>query len=221
MKVFSRIENFPFDILVMTSPDFEKEVQDLSELIQIPLRTHLCDFKTLHESSCARLYIHDYPEIDSYGKILYIDTDIIVQNDLTALLSEPLEDKVYALIEGTIEHEFHGGWYFDFKTIDKNLPGMNAGILLFPNTPTIRILMKDSIQHIESDRATNKPMPACLDQPYLNYHFIKGGYYDVSLMTKYALIYFHNPPPPPSEPTTVALCILSGLLEMRFINWTA
>lgn len=206
MKVFSRTENFLFDILVMTNPDFENEVRHISELVQIPVKIHLCDFKTLHESSCARLYIHDYSEIDSYEKILYIDTDIIVQNDLTPLLSEPLEDKIYALSEGTIEHEYHGGWYFDFSKIDKNLPGMNGGILLFPNTPTIRTLMKECIQHIEGDKAANKPMPACLDQPFLNYHFVKADCYDVSLMTKYAMIYCINPPSPPSEPTTIALC---------------
>ena len=204
IQLFSKTDLF--DILVMTSPDFEEDIQKISIQLSIPLKLHLCDFKTLHESSCARLYIYNYPAIDQYKKLLYIDTDILIQNDLTPLLSEPLEDKVYALSEGTIEHEYHGGWFFDFTTIDKNLPGMNGGILLFPNTPTIQTLMKACIKHIEGDRATKKPMPACLDQPYLNYYFVKAGRYDVSLMKKYALIYCMDPPPPPSEPTTIALC---------------
>jgi lipopolysaccharide biosynthesis glycosyltransferase len=204
MKLFSRIDTF--DVLVMTSPDFEKEVQQISDLVQIPLKIHLCDFKTFLESASARLYIHEYPEIDSYDKILYIDTDIVIQNDLTALLSESLEEKVYALPEGTIEHEYHGGWYFDFKILDKNLPGLNSGILLFPNTPTIRKLFQECSAHIKQEQQSGKPMPACLDQPFLNYHFVKGNHYDVRLMTKYALIYCEYPPPPPSQPTTIALC---------------
>jgi len=206
MKVFSRIENFPFDILVMTSPDFEKEVQDLSELIQIPLKTKIFSFNTLQDSYFARIHIYDYEHIHEYDKILYIDTDILVQNDLSSLFLEPLDEKVYGLSEGTIEHEYHGGWFFDFNTIDKNIPGMNSGILIFPNTPTICNIFEACKTHVNEQKRKGAAMPATPDQAFLNYHFIKGGNADTTLLAKYALIYCINPPLPPSQPTTIALC---------------
>ena len=191
------------DLLIFTSPEFEKDIQAISTQCKIPVQIKLFTFKTFLESACARLHIYEYKDIHLYEKIMYIDTDILLQNDLGPLLAEPLENKIYALEEGTIEHEYHGGWYFDFTTINKNLPGFNSGILLFPNTDKIRGLLNACIQHIA---AAGSSIPACYDQPFLNYQFVKTNSYDVTLMKKYALIYAMDPPPPPSSPTSIALC---------------
>jgi hypothetical protein len=144
--------------------------------------------------------------IQQYDKILYIDIDIIIQNDISILFDIDIEDKIYALPEGTIEHEYHGGWFFDFKTIDKNTVGMNSGILYFKNTESSRIIFKDINEHTKKMRDANEKMPVTVDQPFLNYHTIKNGKQDTTLMSQFALIYCIDPPPPPSVPTTISLC---------------
>ena len=200
MKLFSRTDSM--DILVFTSKEFAPKVQGISDLLDLPILIHTFAFTNFEEAACARLHIFDYPKIHRYGKILYIDTDIICQNDLSRMLEHDLENKVYALPEGTIEHEYHGGWFFDFTTIDKDAEGMNSGILLFKNTAEIRSLFVDIRAHI---RESTK-MPACVDQPFINYHVIKRNLQDTMFLKKYARIYCIDPPLPPSEPTDIILC---------------
>jgi hypothetical protein len=204
LKLFSRLDGI--DILVLTSEHLFPLINNISELIDTPISMKVCTFTELHECICARFTIFDYSHINQYEKILYIDTDIIVQNDIMKLFDIDIEDKIYALPEGTIEHEYHGGWFFDFENIDKNTTGMNSGILYFRNTETARTIFKNINEHTKKMRDANETMPVTVDQPFLNYHAIKNGNQNTSLLNEYALIYCIDPPPPPSAPTTIALC---------------
>jgi len=204
IKFYSKTDNI--DFLVFTSSNFVPLVNSISNLLRIPLLCKTFDFNTVFDAACARLYIFEYENIDQYEKILYLDTDIIVQNDLTTLFDEPIEDKIYAIVEGSIEHEYHGGWFFDFNTINKDTSGLNSGILLFKNSDTFKKIFKNIQDHIKELKASKSPLPACYDQPFINYHCIRNSNNDVKLMDKYGLIYCVNPPPPPSEPTDIILC---------------
>ena len=206
VKLFSSRTLESIDFLIMTSRDFAADIRKVSEDVGVPLKLMFLDINRLKGAAFARLYIFEYEHIMSYEKILYLDTDIIVQGDLMKVFEEPLEDKLYAMKEGTIEHEIHGGHWFDFSTIDKNTVGLNSGILLFKPTETMRTIFTGAIAHIDELRATGKPMPSCEDQAFVNYHFIKAGNYDNRLMEKYGLIYCIEPPPPPSAPTDVVIC---------------
>ena len=204
LKLFSSTDSM--DFLVFTSKEFEPYVQNISSLMSIPLLTHTFAFTTLHESSCARLFIEEYPGIKAYDKILYVDTDIIIQGDLAKLFELDIEEKVYGVEEGTIEHEYHGGWFFDFTTIDKDTPGINAGVLLFKNTPAILGLFRDANAHIADMKKAGKNMPICLDQPFVNYHCAKANRLNSNLLNNYIKIYCIDPPPPPSSPTQISIC---------------
>ena len=206
VKLFSA-DAIPYiDFLIMTSEEFAPNVQKLSKQVGIPLLMKFFSFNSVHEASCARLHIFEYEGAMDYEKIMYLDTDITVQGNLMNIFNEPLEDKIYGMKEGTIEHEIHGGWWFDFTTIDKNTVAMNGGILLFKATEETRQVFLDINAHIQDIKDTGKPMPQCADQPFVNYHFIKAGRYDNTLMEKHGLIYCIDPPPPPSKPTPVVLC---------------
>lgn len=201
-KLYSSLDNI--DFLVITSDDFVPDINKLSSIIGIPLKTMVIDTSRLAGGAFARLYIFEYENIMNYDKILYVDTDIVVQGDLMNIFNETIEDKIYALKEGTIEHEIHGGWWFDFSTIDKNTVGLNSGILLFKPSEQMKLLFTETLQHV--DELKSKKMPQCADQPFINYHFIKSQKYDIQLIDKHCLIYCVEPPPPPSEPTSVVLC---------------
>ena len=202
VKLYSSIDSI--DFLVLTSSDFVSDIHDLGKLIGIPLKTMIIDTNRLAGGAFARLYIFEYEHIMSYDKVLYIDTDIVVQGDIMNIFNETIEDKIYGLKEGTIEHEIHGGLWFDFSTINKDTIGINSGILLFKPTETMKSIFSDIIKHVDDLRG--KSMPQCADQPFVNYHFIKANKYDIKLIDKHCLIYCIDPPPPPSAPTSVVLC---------------
>ena len=204
VKFYSKIDDI--DFLVFTCSEFEPLVDGLATLLDMPIKTKLFNFTTMHESSCARLFIFDYEHVDSYEKVLYLDTDIIIQGDLAILFAQEIEDRVYAMKEGTIEHEYHGGWFFDFSKIDKNITGMNGGILLFKPSSAIREIFGQINEHIKSMKDEGKQLPACLDQPFLNYHLVKNDRHQTGFLEKYGLIYCYDPPPPPSAPTDVIMC---------------
>jgi len=204
IKFYSKTDTV--DFLIFTSPDFEPLVKEISDLLEIKINVKLFNFYSFQEAACARLSIFDYENINSYEKILYIDTDIIVQNDLTDLFNVEIEDRIYAMREGTIEHEYHGGWYFDFTKVDKNTTGMNSGILLFKNSDLIRGIFNDIKEHIKTLNEQKANMPQTQDQPFINYHSIKNKNQDTDLLEKYGQIYCMDPPPPPSCQTDVVLC---------------
>ena len=202
VKLYSKLDTI--DFLILTCSDFVPAINNISVTLGIPLKTMIIDESRMAGGAFARLYIFEYEHIMSYDKILYLDTDIVVQGDLMNLFNETIEDKIYGLKEGTIEHEIHGGWWFDFSTIDKNTVGINSGILLFKPTETMKSLFTETLNHV--DELKNKAMPQCADQPFVNYHFIKANKYDIQLIDKHCLIYCIDPPPPPSAPTSVVVC---------------
>ena len=201
-KLYSSLDNI--DFLVITSVDFVPDINNVCSALGINVKTMVIDTSRLAGGAFARLYIFEYENIMNYDKILYVDTDIVVQGDLMNIFNETIEDKIYALKEGTIEHEIHGGWWFDFSTIDKNTVGLNSGILLFKPSEQMRAIFTETLQHV--DELKSKNMPQCADQPFINYHFIKSQKYDIQLIDRHCLIYCVEPPPPPSEPTQVVLC---------------
>ena len=203
-KFFSRTDGI--DFVVFTSKEFEAEILEFGAMIGIQIECQIFDFTTIHESSCARLYVFDYAKINLYKKAIYLDTDIIIQGDLLKIFELEIGDQIYALNEGTIDHEIHGGWFFDFTKISKQTPALNGGIMLFKITGAIRFKFNTAIAHIEHMKARGGRMPECWDQPFLNYHFIKDGIHDMVLMNQYAKIYCDEPPPPPSAPTDVSIC---------------
>jgi len=203
VKFYSKTDNIHF--LVFTNAKFEQDINEISSLLEIPIKTKFIEIETVHQALCARAHIFDYEEIHLYKKILYIDTDILVQNDLTEIFNLKIENKIYALKEGTIEHEYHGGPMFDFNTIDKDIHGMNSGILLFQNTKIMQKIFKNVIKDIEKYILLKKPLPPLGDQPFINYHFIKHSRQDTTLLDNYCKIYCIDPPPPPSEPNSIVL----------------
>lgn len=193
IKKSSNIDNI--DILVITSAEFEPIVKNMSVKYNIPISTYICNFQTQHEAGCARIFIFDYPRINEYAKILYMDCDIVIQGDISKLFSLPIEEKVYAKKEYAIGGEGHGGWFFDFSRLDEKTDAINSGVLLFPNCTKIRSVFNDIRVHIDKLRKTNTLLPLCMDQPFIIYHLFKNDAYDNELISPYIyLAEFKQPP---------------------------
>ncbi len=187
MKVFSSLESF--DFLVMTSPEFAPLVSDLGSKLGLDLKTFTQDFTTIFQAACARLFIFDYPRIEQYEKILYLDTDIIIKSDLAPIFDLPIQELLYGIESGTIGSPSFGGQFFNFEEFKRETPGINSGTLLFLNSKVIQELFSRIRLHVETfTREGNQP-PYCMDQPFINYHAIKDSLFNNSLLNPVVSLY--------------------------------
>jgi lipopolysaccharide biosynthesis glycosyltransferase len=173
------------DIIVLTQSDFKDDILRVSEgLPNVTTKIHEAD--TLFESGRARLMIFDH-DLSAYSKILYLDTDILVNEPLKPLFNIDLDPtKLYALEEGVISHKYYGGeTLFDLTQIDGNTTAFSTGILLFKNSPEMKQLFSEINSRIDLDIYEKKmPIPECLEQPYVNYcAIIKEQYNNQALKT--------------------------------------
>lgn len=190
MKIYSPMDSF--DLLILTSPDFEQDIHELCTKLNIKIQIMTCNFTTIFQAACARLHIFDYSNLEGYEKLLYIDTDILIKEDPGRIFNLELHDLLYGIESGTIESKNFGGEFFNFNSINRNLTGINSGTLLFKNSQTIRDLFSRIRNHIENFTKSNLTPPYCLDQPFINYHAIKDSLYDNKLLNPYVSLYEGN-----------------------------
>ena len=193
MKLYS---SYPFDFLVMTSPEFEPEVKRISRDLDLNsdlnLKIFCLDFKTIFQAACARLFIFDYPEISGYEKLLYLDTDIIIKGDLAPLFTLPIEDLLHGIESGNIWSKSFGGQFFNFGKIDQNLTGINSGTLLFFNSENIKNLFGRINNHIKQFTDDGNQPPYCMDQPFINFHAIKDSLYNNQILNPLVSLFEGN-----------------------------
>jgi O-methyltransferase len=177
------------DILILTTSDFLPNIKEKINNVFNVKYMILDNLTTLFQAGCARLNIFSYENIDKYEKILYLDTDILVAKSLNNLFDlEISSDKIYALEEGTIEHDYHGGQFFnESKDLrSKNLTAFTSGILFFKNTNAIKDLFVSINQHIQDYiYEKHNPIPICLDQPFIIYNAIIQNKYDNQILKDY------------------------------------
>ena len=173
------------NILIITCPAFQILIQKELETFNLSIQYYLLDLHTLMEASSSKLKIFDYPEIDKYRKILYLDTDVLINSDLNVLLNiEISPEKLYALEEGNICHVYWGAQFFNFR-IHKNKKAFSAGVCYFMNSTSMKTLFQDTNTHITNYMSKNNLLPECLEQPFLIYNSFMQNKYDNVLMKKY------------------------------------
>ena len=182
-----------WNFLVITTKGFESNVQALADRYGIFLSIFTLDLTTIFEAACARLCIFDYPDLDRYEKLLYLDTDIIIKGELDTLFNLSLDkDVLYAIESGNISSHNFGGQFFDFEKTDRSLAGINSGTLLFLNSKNMKNLFGRIQNHIKQFTDDGHPVPYCMDQPFINYHAIKDGQYDSTLLNPLVSLFEGN-----------------------------
>lgn len=185
--------NKDFEILVYTSTEFRKLIQD-SQLFQRV--NEICQmifaindtYNTVDAACKARLDLFDLEPISKYSKVLYLDTDIIIRDDITKLFRLELADKLYALKEGNIKDRNNSHGYLLFKRAPFKIPSnrwsaFTTGMLLFNNCDRVSELFSEVKKIII--KWPNKFH--CADQPYIIYMAFKMRIYDNNLMCTYAI----------------------------------
>jgi hypothetical protein len=199
LKLYSKLESI--DLLILTSEDFRIEINEIAKELQLKIFIKTFNFNNMFEASAARLHIFEYENIDHYNKILYLDTDIIIQGNIMKIFECLIEDKLYAVKENNINTSFNGAFFFDFNKFDLNTPAFNAGVLLFKNSANIRRVFCDINKHIQNFKNVDSIQPPCLEQPFVVYHFIKNNLYDIESLSNY--IYLASDTSPPIKNTSI------------------
>lgn len=211
--LYGNVNTNTTDILIITSQEFANIIcERLKEFesYRIPIFFHTYEnINCIMQACSSRLQIFNNGFINSYSTILYLDTDILINNDINKIFNLNIShDKIYATKTGYIGHEYWGAGFFDFDEYDKDLPGLCSGALLFKNSPQIKGLFSRINDHIwfvihnDQNKLTN-----CYDQPFINYTAIKENMYDNELLNEYII----NDPRDTYERDIVIYHFLGGL----------
>ena len=159
------------DYLVISNKVYEKKILNLFEKYNIRGNIWLISDNSFVTALCSRLFIFDYKNINNYNKILYLDTDILITNNLKNIFNFDMENILYVLKEnGTTD-----GPYWGKELFGNNNPKASAftsGILLFNNDESIKKLFRDIINHINYNITNKLVLPHCLDQAFIVYHCV-------------------------------------------------
>lgn len=191
------------DILILTSIDFYPKIERRFKCFDLSLNYYILDLDTLFEKNYSlsvgkknslfneicysKLTIFNYEHINLYDKILYLDIDILFNNDINTIFNLQIDDaKLYTLEEGHIWYGFWGSDFFDFSKINRNLTAFTGGLLYFRNSHTIKSLFGDINKHIMNHvYIENRQAPLCADQPFLVYNTINQNKYDNQILKLY------------------------------------
>jgi len=136
-------------------------------------------YDSIDKACKARLNVFNLSSITNYNRVLYLDIDILVKNDINKLFDICNEDILYVLEESVIDHEsdYWGKTLFGNEINNYNdKRAFTSGILLFNNCEKIKelfeIINKDIINRYHHFH----------DQPYIVYNAFKYNLYNNKIL---------------------------------------
>ena len=169
-------------ILVYTSTPFMNIIKKSHLFNDEKVKFEINDTYDNIDKACkARLDLFYLSSITNYNKILYLDTDILVKNDINKVFDVCKEDILYVLEEGEINNsnDYWGKSLFgdEINNYDDK-SAFTSGILLFNNCEKINELFGKINQDI-----INRPYNfVCCDQPYIIYNAFKYNLYNNKIL---------------------------------------
>ncbi len=180
------------DILVYTSTAFMDMIKK-SHLYHSKIKFEVNDTYNSIDTACkARLDVFNLPSITQYNKILYLDTDILVKDEINKVFNVCKEDILYVLEEGNLATEtedYHGKALFTNELDEyEDKTAFTSGILLFKNCETMQTLF----QNIKEDMIRRPGNFSCYDQPYVVYNAFKYKVFNNKLLKSLVVNSDHN-----------------------------
>jgi len=178
------------DVLVYTSTSFMNIIKKSHLFNGTKIKFEINDTYDNIDKACkARLDLFNLPSITNYNKILYLDTDIIVKDDINKVFNVCEEDILYALEEAEINHisDYWGKTLFG-NEIDNysDKTAFTSGILLFNNCEKIKYLFNKINEDII------KRPHAFHDQPHIVYNAFKYNLYNNKILKSFVVNYDDN-----------------------------
>ena len=176
------------NILVYTSTPFMNVIKQSHLFNDEKIKFEINDTYDNIEKACkARLELFNLPSIKNYNKILYLDTDILVKDNINKVFDVCKEDILYVLEEGNISNknnDYHGQVLFGKEINNYNdKTAFTSGILLFNNCEKI----KNFFNNINEDIVKRPYQFDSYEQPYIVYNAFKYNLYNNRIL-KYFVI---------------------------------
>jgi lipopolysaccharide biosynthesis glycosyltransferase len=132
------------NILVYTSTTFMNMIKQSHLFNNEKIKFEINDTYDNIDKACkARLDFFNLPSIVNYNKILYLDTDILVKDNINKVFDVCKEDILYVLEEGEIRYstDYWGKSLFGNEVNNyDDKSAFTSGILLFNNCEKIKDL---------------------------------------------------------------------------------
>ena len=172
------------NILVYTSTPFMNMIKQ-SHLFNEKIKFEVNDTYNNIDKACkARLDLFNLDSVKNYNKILYLDTDILVKDDINKVFDVCEEDILYVLGEGRITHDWWGKSLFGDETNNyEDKTAFSSGILLFNNCEK----MKDLFNKINEDIVNRPGYCAFYDQPYIVYNAFKYQLFNNNILKSFVV----------------------------------
>ena len=145
LESYIKYNTYRTKYLIITNKDFEIEIKDILSNLNIDHDIWYLNIDTIFGACCSRLLIFNYPDINKYTKILYLDTDIIITNNLYKIINYNLDKKLYVFNENKKINDWgHGKILFDKENINiNNIEVFSTCVLLFLNCNDIKFLFNN------------------------------------------------------------------------------
>lgn len=175
------------NILVYTSTKFMNIIKQHRLFNNEKIKFEINDTYDNIDKACkSRLDLFNLKTIATYNKILYLDTDIIVKDNINKVFDICKKDILYVLKEGTIDSDtdYWGKTLFENEINNYNdKSAFTSGILLFNNCKNI----KNLFIRINEDIIKRPYNLSFYDQPYIVYNAFKYNLYDNNIIQKVAV----------------------------------
>jgi predicted O-methyltransferase YrrM len=188
--------NTDTEILIYTSTKFMNIIKQSHLYNSKKIFFEINDtYDTLDKACKARLDLFNFSSTQKYSKILYLDTDILIKDDISKVFDGCIEDLLYVLEErGDIRNDSNDFW--GGKTLFspdelhalEDKAGFTSGILLFKNCEKIKFLF----EKINEDIVARSHICMFHDQPFIVYNAYKYKLYNKQLLSSLAVNNNHD-----------------------------
>uniref|UniRef100_A0A6C0KV58 Uncharacterized protein n=1 Tax=viral metagenome TaxID=1070528 RepID=A0A6C0KV58_9ZZZZ len=166
------------NILIYTSTIFMNKIKEHDLFIYKKINFEINDTYNDISNACkSRLDLFNLSSVSNYDKILYLDTDILVKDDINKVFDVCKEDVLYAMQDGRIDSplKYWGNNLFGDEVNNyDDKTAFTSGMLLFNNSEKMKFLF----DKINEDYIVRQDMNLFFDQPYIIYNSFKYNLYN-------------------------------------------
>jgi lipopolysaccharide biosynthesis glycosyltransferase len=180
-----------YELLIITDAPSKKIIENFEELKYIKKHHFLLTptDKNLYNALLHKCDIGSFKFFNNYDKIMYLDCDIILQNDINKLFDIKIKNNIlYAPKEGTLDGKY---WTLnlynkkDFENLTKlGFHSFNSGTMLFKPSEK----MKEHFENVKN-LALKYNGSHFYDQSFLNYYFNINKLSNTEYISKYIILF--------------------------------